>query len=229
MIDVVSIYQDSIDRVAENENAHLSFAKFNRFSKLAELKTIDWLTGNGNTIPAPPFQKNKDWLSTFIKKFPAQVTNGTISKPDDYYGYENFYRIGSKVEADCDEDEVSQSCNTPIEILDGQQFYVRCNTYIEGEKPSFKKPIAKIIGNTFEVLPNDLGSVTLEYIRNPVFAQIKTMQDNVYNEEVPNPATSINYEWPEAIREIILWFVVQSFSINTREAALNQMNQNAKP
>lgn len=228
-MNVVSVYNDTIDTIATDQNGDLSLTKFNRFSRRAELRIIDWLTGNDTIIPAPPFQKNKDWISTFIKKLPAQVTAGVISKPEDYYTYDNFFRIGSKVEADCEEDEVAETCNTPIEMLDGQQYYVRCNTYIQEKKPSFKKPIAKIVGATIEVTPNDLGIVVLEYIRNPVFAEIKTMADPVYNDVVPNEITSINYEWPEAVRPVLIWFIVQSFSVYTRENALNVMNQNSKP
>ena len=145
-MNVITIYNDSVDTIATDQNGDFSFAKFNRFSHRAELKCIDWLTGNSDIIPTPPFQKNKDWISTFIKKLPKQVTDGIITKPDDYYTYDNFYRLGSKVEADCDEDENPQLCNTPIEILDGQQYYIRCNTYISEKKPSFKKPISKIVG-----------------------------------------------------------------------------------
>ncbi len=228
-MNVITLYNDTIDRIAENENAHLSFGKFNRFSQLTELQIIDWLTGNNDVIPPPPFQKNKDWLSVFIKKDPAQVVGGSIPKPADYYTYDNFYRLGSKVQADCEEDENPEDCNTPIEILDGQQYYVRCRTYIEEKKPSFKKPISKVVGNTFEVNPSDLGSVVLEYVRYPVFGEIKVIHDNIFNEDVPDPATSINYEWPDAIRPIFVWFLAQQFSIYTREQALNQMNQNAKP
>lgn len=228
-MNVITVYDNVIDRIGENENAHLSFAKFNRFSQLTELQVIDWLTGNADIIPAPPFQKNKDWMSVFIKKSAQQVTGGVINKPDDYYTYDNFYRIGAKVEAACDDDEAPEMCNTPIEILDGQQYYVRCRTYIEEKKPSFKKPIAKIVGNTFEVLPNDLGSVVLEYVRRPIFGEIKEIHDPVFNEDVPNPNTSINYEWPDSVRPVFVWFIADMFANYTREQALKQFNAASKP
>lgn len=228
-MNVITVYDNVIDRIGENENGHLSFAKFNRFSQLTELQVIDWLTGNIDIIPAPPFQKNKDWLSVFIKQLPAQVTGGGITKPSDYYVYDNFYRIGAKVESDCDDDENPETCNTPIEILDGQQYYVRCNTYIEEKKPSFKKPISKLVGNKFEVLPNDLGSVVLEYVRQPVFGEIKVIHDNIYNEDVPDPATSINYEWPDSLRPVFVWFLADMFANYTREQALKNFNQMSKP
>ena len=228
-MNVISVYNDTIDRIAENENAHLSFGKFNRFSQLVELQIIDWLTGNSSVIVPPRFQKNKDWLSVFIKKSPQQVTGGVINKPEDYYTYDNFYRLGAKVDADCNEDEIQAACNTAIEILDGQQYYVRCRTYIEEKKPSFNKPISKIVGSTLEVLPSDLGSVVLEYIRNPVFGEIKVIHDNIFNEDVPNPTTSINYEWPDAVRPVFIWFMTDMFANYTREQALKQFNEASKP
>lgn len=226
---IKEIYDDCIDTIGTDQNGDLSFSKFNRFSRRAELSIIDWLTDNNDVIPAPPFQKNKDWISTFIKKIPAQVTNGIIPKPDNFYGYDNFYRLGNKVEADCEEEENTQMCNTPIEILDGQQYYVRCNTYIEEKKPSFKKPISKMVGNTFEVTPNDLGSVVLEYVRNPIFGKIVSKLDTVYNEEVIDENLSTNYEWPEGCRQVLIWFIVDMFSNYTREQAIKQFNQASKP
>jgi len=226
---IKGIYDDCIDTIGTDQNGDLSFSKFNRFSRRAELSIIDWLTGNIDVIPAPPFQKNKDWLSIFIEKVSAQVTGGVISKPDDYYTYDNFYRLGSKVEADCEEEENPQLCNTPIEILDGQQYYVRCNTYIEEKSPSFKKPISKIVGNTFEVLPNDLGSVVLEYVRNPVFGTIVSRHDDVYNEDVIDENLSTNYEWPQGCRQVLVWFIVDMFSNYTREQAIKSFNQSSKP
>jgi hypothetical protein len=229
MLSIIEIYNDVIDTIATDQNGDLSFSKFNRFSKRAETKCLDWLTGNKDVIPPPPFQKNKDFISTFIEKVSSQVTNGVIVKPENFYGYDNFYRLGSKEEADCEEEENPQMCNTPIEILDGQQYYVRCNTYIEEKKPSFTKPIAKIVGNTFEVIPNDLGSVVLEYIRFPIYGQVKTKMDLVYNEEVADSATSINYEWSEGMRDILIWFIVDMFSNYNREQALKSFNQASKP
>lgn len=230
-MNVVEIFNDVCDTIGTDQNGDLSYGKFNRFSRRAELRIIDWLTGNDTIIPAPPFQKNKDWLSTFIKQLPAQVLAGKITKPADYYTYDNSYRLGNKLEADCDDEETTSSngCNTPMEIMDGQQFYVRCNTYIDEKKPSFKKPIAKIVGNFFEVLPTDLGSAVIEYVRVPIFAEIKTTFDSVFNEDVPNETTSIPYEWPESCRELLVWFIVNSFSDYTREQALKQFNAASKP
>lgn len=229
MLSIKEIYDDCIDTIGTDQNGDLSFPKFSRFSRRAELKIIDWLSGNDTIIPAPPFQKNKDWISTFIKKLPAQVTAGVISKPEDYYTFDNFYRLGSKVEADCEEEENQQTCNTPIEMLDGQQYYVRCNTYIKEKKPSFSKPISKIVGVTIEVTPNDLGSTVLEYIRNPIFGVIVSKMDTVYNEEIIDEIKSTNYEWPEAVRPILVWFIVDMFSNYNREQALKTFNQASKP
>jgi hypothetical protein len=231
MIPVKDIYDDCTDTIGTDQNGDLSFTKFSRLSRRAELRIIDWLTGNDTIIPAPPFQKNKDWLSTFIQQLPAQVLAGKIAKPDDYYTYDNGYRLGNKLEADCDDSETISSggCNTPIEIMDGQQFYVRCNTYIEEKKPSFKKPIAKIVGREFEVLPTDLGSAVIEYIRNPVFATIVSKKDDEFNDLVIDEDLSTNYEWPESCRELLVWFIVNSFSDYTREQALKQFNAASKP
>ena len=58
--------------------------------------------------------------------------------------------------ATCDEDiEGEEVWNTPIELVDGGEFYHRSSSYIVGLRPSFRKPIAKMVGNKFEFSPKD--------------------------------------------------------------------------
>lgn len=227
-MNVIEVFQDCKDRVGENENGFFSIPKYNRFSRLAELRLIDWITGDisGLTPPEPYLtQKNKDWLSPFIKKYTAHAVNGSIDRPADYYKWDNFYRLGSKISSDCEEDETAiDSCNTPIEILDGAKFNKRCISWIEGERPSLVKPISKLVGKNFEVAPADLGSVGLEYIRYPIFGSVAKKKDLLYNRDVPDPDNSIDYEWEENAREVLVYFIVDQFSNTTREQALKQFN-----
>ncbi len=230
MINAIEIYDDVIkDSINKWETAYASIDMFNRLSKRAELAIIDWLSGDvAGILPPEPWttQKNRDWLSPFIVKFPASVdgTTGYITKPANYYKYDNYYRIGSKVDDDCDEPTGDQ-CDTPITILPGDKFNQRCVTYIQSKKPSFKKPIGKIIGNVIQVSPKDLGSVTLEYIRYPLYAAVGKTIDPVYNDEVPDPNNTTDYEWGEWARPALIYFITKYFSDHTREQALRQFNE----
>jgi hypothetical protein len=91
-------------------------------------------------------------------------------------------------------------------------------------KPSFEKPIAKMVGKKIEFNPKDLGSVGLDYIRYPVFAEIKVIADPTYNDEVADPNTSINYEWDENVRELLVWFITDTFSNHISNQAMKQQN-----
>ena len=231
MIPVKSIYNDvALDTVDSDTNGNLDFETFNRMSKRAELRLMDFLTGDvdGVKLPAPySTLKIKDWLSPFITPYPVQIKNGKIDKPEGYYGFENMYLLGTyNVQSSCYEEvESDEGCNTSIELLDGNKFYQRCNTFIEGLKPSFLKPIAKEVGNTFEFLPKDLGSIILEYIRYPKFAQIVGGIDPIYNDEVIDENLSTNYEYNENMRELLIYFITQSFGVKVRETALLQANE----
>lgn len=226
---IKTIYDDvALDNVNTAENGNLDFAMFNRISRRAELRMIDFLSGDiENQKPPMPYtsQKDKDWLAPFITQFPQQVTGGRITRPVDYYGYENMYRLGSGDQAACGDDIAENGCNTPIELLDGRKFYTRCETFIEGLNPSFKKPIAKAVGKDFEFLPADLGSIMLEYVRYPVFGKIVVAQDTVHNDQIIDEANSTNYEWEEYARELLVYFITDTYSIHTREQALKQFNQ----
>lgn len=228
MISVLSIYEDVLrDDVGENENGRVGIDRFNRLSRRAELDLIDWLTGDISAIvPPEPYlsQKSKDFLAPFIKKYPAQVVDGGIDKPSDYYGYENFYKIGTYKKADCDTDEIVtiNEDDPVITLVDGDVFNGRKQSYIEGLKPTFKTAIAKMVGNRIEVSPKDLGSVTLEYYRYPVYAALKKGTDPVYNNEIA--LKDKDYEWDEKARNLLVWFIVNRFHDHTREQAGKQSN-----
>jgi len=153
----------------------------------------------------------------------------TIKKlyPDGSY----YLETGCEVdETDCDTDTpTAQIIKTPVEMLDGQQFYVRCQTYIKGLKPSAKKPICKMVGNTIEFEPQELGSCVLEYIRYPIAGEIVSSIDPIYYEPVADSSLSTNSEWPEWARELLIYFLTQSFATHISENNLFQMNQASKP
>ena len=226
MVSAIEIYETvTKDSINKWESGYASIDMFNRLSKRAELRIVDWLSGDvAGVQPPEPWltQKNRDWLSPFITKFPTSVVNGSFDKPEDYYRYDNSSRLGSKVEDDCEEETSIDECDTPITILDGDKFNQRCITYIKDKKPSFKKPIAKLIGNQFDVRPKDLGSVTLEYIRYPKFAAVGKTMDLVYNEEVADPNNTTDYEWGPWAMDVLIFYISNFFADHTREQALKQ-------
>lgn len=228
-IPINEVYDDVSDTISQAENGYLSYSRFNRFALRGQLRWMDWVTGDISAIiPPHPYlsQKNKDWLSHLIVRVTGNVANGIFPKPNDYYQLDNWYVIGSETSADCDDEDVvvPNTCNTPGEILDGQQFYQRCNTFIEELKPDNNKPICKMVGDNFEFLPINLGGIAIEYIKYPKKPFIGTKFDPIYNEEVYDPATSIDFELPEAARESLTWFIVNSFADSVRERALKETN-----
>lgn len=228
MIDVITIWDDTTkDTINKWGSGYMSIDMFNRLSKRAELSIIDWLSGDvAGLQPPEPWstQKNRDWLSPFITKSQQQVIKGYIERPPDYYLYDNFSRVGSTLVNDCDEEPDPDECDTPITVLAGDKFNQRCITYIKDKKPSYKKPIGKIAGELIEVRPKDLGVVTLEYVRYPKFAQLGKTFDTTYNEEVPDPNNSSNYEWGEWARPVLVWYITNYFADHTRERALKEFN-----
>jgi len=230
VITVKSVYEDVVlDNVNESENGSLTLSMFNRLSKRAENRLFDYLTGDIEGVKPPtPYtvQKLKDILSTFIVKYPAQVAGGKLTRPNDYYTYDSMVMLGSfNATSDCDEEvDVVEGCNTPIEVLESSAFDARCQTNIIGLKPSFKKPIAKLVGDTFEFAPADIGNVVLSYVRFPKYAVIVSKMDTVYNEEVIDEPLSTNYEYSEFARELLIYFISDFFATHTREKALKEQN-----
>lgn len=238
MIEVASVYNDVVfDSANAAENGQLNFEKFNRLSKRAELRMLDYLTSDITSQVLPMLgasQKNTDWLSFLITEYPIQVQNGSITRPENYYGYESMVLLGDYSNSrDCDDTEESdeddtpvvEGCNTTIELLGAAQFTLRCTSYIEGLKPSFTKPIAKQVGKTFKFMPQDMGSIKLTYTRYPVFAKIVSKPDPIFNDEIIDEDLSTNYEYDDSARQLLIYFITQEYAVGTREQALLQANQ----
>jgi hypothetical protein len=226
MIPVTDIYDDANDLINAEENGSFGYSLFNRFSWKGQLRLMEWLSGDISVREPPePYlsQKNRDWLAPFVKKFPTNVVNGIITWPSDYYLYQDLYLLRGITE-DCEEGEQMIVENKPVTVLSNDKFYKRANTFIDGLKPSQDKVIGKQVGKTFEFDPSDAGSVCLEYIRYPVKAKIVTKFDSVYNEDVPDLPNCINFEFDEYARELLVWFIADSFANRYRESALKQTN-----
>jgi hypothetical protein len=232
MASVIEVYKAVQFQIHQTQNGELTYTDFNDQSKLAEIRMLGWLTGKveeGSQQPAvTPYdnQKNRDWLTPLIVRLPANVEDGKMTRPADYYTFENMYLLTLELQSCEDENEREKIKKKVIELLQGQQFTVRADTDIKLLKPSVKKPIAKQVGNTFEFLPEDLGAVMLEYISYPSkYGKIVTKIDTEFNEEVPDESKCIDYVWGDWAIEILTYFIVQNFSLRVRESALFQMNQ----
>lgn len=213
----------------------MSYTMFNRVIQRASNRTLDYITGDASGI-VPPFsystQKAKDFIGKLITPYSAPIISGTITKPADYYTFDNLY-ILSLSQNGCEQDNtdcdsgipIVEIIGTPVEMLDGQQFKERCRTWTKSKRPSPEVPICKVIGNTIEFYPKELGSCTLEYIRYPIAGTINTMIDPVYYAIVADPATSINCEWDEWARDMLIFFATDSFANFVREDALKKFNE----
>lgn len=231
MVTVTEVYEATQDLLLTTDNGESPFDLFNRFSKQAELKLIDWLTGDiyGVTPPEPyANQKTKDFASPFIRRQFLNVVNGALAWPSDYYMKENLYLLNTfdndQTACDIEESEFKEVCNIPIVELDSDQFDTRCQTYIPGLKPSFKKPICKQLGKTFEFKPQDIGNVGLEYYRYPKFGKIVKTHDATFNEDIIDVNASTNYEWDLKAIPILVFFIVDLFSNRTSNKSMKEFN-----
>lgn len=226
MISVIEGYQDCVDRINPQENGVFTYAMYNRFAWLAQLRMLEWLSGDvSGVVPPEPYrtQKNRDWLAPFVVKYSANATDGFITRPSNYYLYQDLYLLRGET-SDCDDGEEVLVENIPVTLLSNDKFYKRANTFINGLKPTQDKAIVKQVGRNFEFLPSDIGSVNLEYIRYPLKSFLATKIDTTINDEVPDLPNCIDFEWDEYAREILVWFIVAYFSMNTRETALFNVN-----
>lgn len=233
-MDIISLYEDwARDAVNKDENGPASYEMFNRVIVRASTRLLNYITG-GTTGMDLPFtystEKAKGFISFLITPYKQQVIDGVMEKPADYYSFENLKAMSLKddncgPDKGCDDDTngENQIVYSPIELLDGQQFDIRASTNIELLKPK-NKPIAKEVGKNFEFLPLDIANVKLEYIRYPIAGQIKWIEDTVFNDLIADPATSIDTEWPEWAREMLIYFMTDAFANKTNQESLKKNN-----
>lgn len=230
---IIPLYEDARDVINVSENGVLDYEMFNRLVYRASIRLLNYLTG-GTDGQAPPMmydtEKAKGFIAYLITPYKQQVVNGLMAKPNDYYAFENMYEMslkdnGCEDATDCEDESngVNEIIYRDIELLDGQQFKIRAATNVELLKPK-NKPIAKEVGYDFEFLPKDIANVRLDYIRYPIAGTVNSVYDATYNDQIADSSISVNSEWGSWSRELLLFFIVDSFSNHTREAALKQNN-----
>lgn len=229
MIPVKKIFDAVSDSINTEENGELSLSLFQRLSDRAELRLIDYLSGDvENQKPPFPYtsQKLREWLTPLIVRKKLQVVNGIVDKPADWYMFEDSNIIGSSNQLDCETKKPIKDVNPDVQIklVDAQVFSKRKNSFIKLLRPSPRAPLATMVGTTIEFAPADTGSIVLSYIRYPKFAVVKTKKDDQFNQEIIDESASINYEWGLWALDPLTNIVVDLFADHIREGALKQMN-----
>lgn len=214
-----------------SESGHITTENFNNWLERTEINILRFLTGDlvdAKDFPMPyDKQKCKDYLKNFITSAKA---NNVIPIPTDYYYWDNLYKLGTFNDTNCEpKDDDFEQCNTPIEILDGQQFNTRCKSFVAGIKPSQGSPIAKIIDNKIVTAPKEVGSMCLEYIRYPKFGKLVISTNNQFKEEEVDVLASTDLEWDVWAKEYLINGIVNLFSKHTRERALKEFNKTDQP
>lgn len=220
------------DDVNSVENGNMGGDRFNRLSKRAELKVLDYLTGDvEGIIPPVMFSTGKlnDWLSQFIELKTVNVVNGYAKKPEGFYKIVSLSAITGDTQEDeneCDNNinEHIDICRNPIDLLTEDEFNFRCVTSIKGLKPTFLNPIAKRTDTGFAFAPKDIGFVEISCVRYPKFAEIKFKEDPLYKTMEIDEEESTNYEYGEWATEMLIYFITQLWAKHTREDALAQHN-----
>lgn len=232
MISIKFIYDSVVnDLVNITENGNMTFPMFNRCSKRAELRMVDYITGDVEGVKPPEMyttEKVKEWVSSIIEAEAKYISDGFFEKPEGYYRIDNMYFVGDRTDKDCkavDETFVKGVYGGEIEMVGGKEFYRRINSSIVGQSPTYQKPICKMVGDGFVFAPKDAGMVALEYVRYPKYARIVSMVDPVFYKEVIDEVASTDYEYSEFATDLLIYFMIESFAYYTREPELLGINR----
>lgn len=141
----------------EELSGYISPSEFNRYAELAQL---DWLQENYNPVTKMGYENNYQSTASFAgfkKVLPITVSNGIVTKPNDYLYYDSAYCYGEYGD---------KGRMIPIELLRNVEWAEAMMSEIN--KPTKHFPKMRSLDGEFEVAPSSLSQVVLNYIKIPL-------------------------------------------------------------
>lgn len=206
---------------------YISPAEFNRYAEFAQL---DWINDNYNPATKLGYENNYQSSDDFAElkvSQPITVANGLAVKPADYMHYSSAfaYTIFN-----------GESRPAPAQLVRDVEWSERLMSEIN--KPTRTFPILRSIGSNFQVKPDNVNQIVLNYIKLPlqpwwnytivsgipVFAATGGVTTN------PNPGVtagnSTNFVLGEDNYGDLVFRICRYFGIEVREAELYQFVNN---
>jgi hypothetical protein len=166
-------------------------------------------------------RKNTDDLKALKVRLPNRtVTNGIISYPSDYVHLESIvYNYSKTING------VATSLPRPVEILREPEFASREGNYTK--TPTTQNPCGIIRSDGVHVRPITISACDFVYYkfpRTPIFSYIEGDGFITYN-----ASTSVELEWPEDEKIVIMRRCLEYIGVNLREADIvNYANTKVK-
>lgn len=156
--------------------------------------------------------KNTDDMKAFKVYLPNRaVNNGVMLYPADYVHYQAIsYNYTKTLNG------VATSLPRPVEVLREAEFSARQGNYTK--RPTASTPIGIIRSDGIHIRPISITSCDFSYLRyprTPVFSY--TLGDGFVTYL---PASSVELEWPEDEKIVIMRRILEYIGINLREEAL---------
>jgi hypothetical protein len=201
----------------KNQVGNITISQLNIYFQRAQLEIVNDLVGNieeyqpGRPVPRKSFEITStisDDLSNLVAASEFPMTAGLANKPADY-----MYLI-PPMEASV---SVPASLSwTPVIFITHGEKAMRLNSQIN--YPESDNPIAVNYNGFFQVYPDDMSNGRITYIRKPVDPEWG--YTTVSSSPVYNPATSQDFELPEAMHMRICQKVLEYYGISLRDGDL---------
>lgn len=189
MVNVNSIWQLIRDVSRKDHAGYLSTDEFNRVLNLAEQLLFDYYIWVYDTTA-----RIESALDPFRVSEQVPYLSAGYVLPSNFRQRLEFGAIW--LESSCD--GLVQTIH-PAPPMDGAEKLLTVSS--EVRRPSLAKRVFRhqIIAGRLMIYPSTFtGSVHLEYLRNPTYGVRGYTLDTGSQEEVYNPSTSTNLEWPQS-------------------------------
>ena len=158
-------------------------------------------------------QKNKDDLDVFLSDpTPLVNTAGVAPLPDDYV-HVSFLRT------------TNGSVSKEVEFIRDDKWSFRTNRITAA--PSYDNPVCRQYNGKLELLPIDIASLSLSYLKYPTKA-VWAYTLNGNGRPVYDDASSIDFEWGEENHMDIITRALQFLGINLEDATAVQFKDMRK-
>lgn len=156
---IIDLVYKLVQQIANKDevSGYISPEEFNNAARFVQL---EWITENYNPVSKLGYENNNsasDVFSTFKQEVPIIVSNGFITKPNNYLHYSS-----ARVAA-----EFSDGMRYfPMELVRDYELAERLASEIN--KPSKRFAILTNQDDGFDVYPQNIDLVNLSYIRTPL-------------------------------------------------------------
>jgi len=199
--------------------------EFNRYSQIANLGLLDKLYAQYQST-----SKITTELQDFLKKKQIYVNQyGRADFPSDFYYYDTMLAYDREsylaLRGSCADGtyptQLQYAALPQIPVKDTDHDKFGTLNLAPAYRPNYTVPRVRIFADYMQLNPIDIGSVELQYFKQPT-TPVWGYTTDAFGLPVYDPLTSVDYEWNIVMQNELITQIASMFGIEIRDGDLAQ-------